>query len=61
MKTIRHYENNEYNIEWLYKNLVAHYEKLLNTILNILKVQKKFKENKQADCILFNWEFTIQN
>ena len=34
---LKEYENG-YNLEWLNKNIDAHYKKLLNTILNILKV-----------------------
>ena len=57
---LKEYENG-YNLEWLNKNIDAHYQKLLNTILNILRVQKLFKENKKIDCIDIDWEFTMQN
>ena len=57
---LKEYEK-DYNIEWLNKNIDSHYQKLLNTTLNILKVQKQFKENKKIDCIDINWEFTMQN
>ena len=49
-----------YNLEWLNKNINAHYHKLINTILNILEVQNLVKNETDINCNI-DIEFSIQN